>query len=399
MMLALTTASPIPRFILRLRHAVAVVALLATATSVSVAAPSLIPAPPQIAATAYLLIDADSGRVIVEHNADERMPPASLTKIMTSYIAAAEVAAGSVRLDDQVPISIKAWQMGGSKMFVREGTKVSFGDLLHGVVIQSGNDASIAVAEHIAGSEDAFVDAMNQYAAALGMTNTHFANATGWPAENHHSTAHDLALLTRALIRDYPEHYALYQQKYYEYNDINQPNRNKLLWMDDSVDGVKTGYTEEAGYCLISSAVRDNMRLIAVVLGADSNRARIRENQKLLTYGFRYYETHRLYAADEPIRSVEVFGGVSNSVRAGLASPLYVTIPRGQYDALEAVTEMHPPLEADIQAGDALGKLQITLDGALVASRSLVALDSVEAAGLTKQLWDRMRLLIRRLTG
>lgn len=249
------------------------------------AANGLIPRAPDVDARGYLLMDAKSGQVIVEHNAEQELPPASLTKMMTAYLVEKEIAAGNITEQEMVPISVKAWRMGGSRMFIQEGTRVSVQDLLKGVVIQSGNDASVALAEYVAGSEEAFADLMNNQARELGMDDTHFMNATGWPAENHYTTAHDLAILARAIIRDFPEHYDLYAQKEFTYNGITQHNRNLLLWRDDSVDGLKTGHTEEAGYCLVSSAKQDGMRLIAVVMGTDSEAARARESQKLLSYG------------------------------------------------------------------------------------------------------------------
>lgn len=257
----------------------------------------IIPSPPQLAATAYLLMDADTGKVLVEHNADERLPPASLTKMMTAYIVSEEVERNRASENEMVNISVKAWQKGGSKMFVREGTEVKLMDLLRGVIIQSGNDASIALAEHIAGSEEGFAEVMNQTAAQLGMVNTQFQNSTGWPAEGHYTTARDLAVLAKAVIEDHPDHYSLYSEKYFSYNGINQANRNRLLFRDESVDGLKTGHTEEAGYCLVASAVRRDMRLISVVMGTSSENARAAETEKLLSYGFRYYQTQSIYSS------------------------------------------------------------------------------------------------------
>ncbi|RLA38995.1 MAG: serine-type D-Ala-D-Ala carboxypeptidase, partial [Gammaproteobacteria bacterium] len=251
----------------------------------SAQAQTLIPASPQLAAKSWILIDANTGRVLVEENADLQLPPASLTKMMSSYVVAGEMADGKFTKADKVPISVTAWKMGGSKMFVREGTEVLLGDLLKGIIIQSGNDATVAVAEYLAGSESAFADVMNQQAVLLGMNSSYFMNATGWPAKGHITTARDLSLLAQALIIEHPDHYALYSEKYYEYNGIKQPNRNRLLWRDKSVDGMKTGHTEEAGYCLVASAKRNGMRLISVVMGTRSEEARAQESQKLLTYG------------------------------------------------------------------------------------------------------------------
>ena len=255
----------------------------------------IIPPPPNVAASSYLLIDVDTRKVLVEHEANVPLPPASLTKIMTSYLAAVEMEAGRIDAADDVPISVKAWKAPGSRMFVREGTRVPLRRCLKGVIIQSGNDASIAVAEHIAGSEDAFASMMNQQAAVLGMHASQFANATGLPAEGHQTSAWDMAQLTIAMIERFPEHYAIYSERSFKFNDIEQPNRNRLLWRDRTVDGVKTGHTEEAGYCLVASALRGNMRLVSVVMGTESDEARMRESQKLLSYGFRYFETQKLY--------------------------------------------------------------------------------------------------------
>ena len=270
------------------------------------AAPIIIPAPPQLATEGHILLDAATGTVLVEQNSEVRLPPASLTKIMTSYIIASEIEQGRIALDDEVPISVKAWKTGGSRMFVREGTDVKVSDLIRGIVVQSGNDASVAMAEFIAGDEIAFADIMNQMAARLGMENSEFRNATGLPDESHYTTARDLSVLATALIQDFPEHYKIYQEKYFSYNDIRQANRNSLLFRDDSVDGVKTGHTQAAGYCLVASAEKGDMRLISVVMGATSERARAVESQKLLNYGFRYYESIKLYEPLESLRQVRV---------------------------------------------------------------------------------------------
>ncbi|MBD3648622.1 MAG: D-alanyl-D-alanine carboxypeptidase [Pseudomonadales bacterium] len=359
----------------------------------------IIPAPPGIAAESYLLLDADTGKVIVEKNSDQRLPPASLTKIMTSYIAAAEVERGVVSLEDAVDISVKAWQMEGSKMFVREGTKVKLGDLLRGVVIQSGNDASVAVAEHVAGSEESFVDMMNQQASALGMTDTHFVNATGWPEENHYTTAADLSKLTVSLINDYPEHYALYKEKYFTFNNIRQPNRNSLLWRDSSVDGVKTGHTEAAGYCLVASAVRDGMRLVSVVLNTDSEEARARESQKLLTYGFRYYDTVHLYDALESLKSVRIWGGARENLDLGVEENVVVTLPRGSRENLSAAMDIDTVIKAPVESGRTVGRLTVSLNDDVVYEGPLVALDNVEEAGFFSRIWDAIMLFFLQLFG
>jgi len=373
--------------------------LLLLAATTAQAVSSLIPAPPQIAARAYLVMDADTGHIIASDREDERFPPASLTKMMTSYVVEYEIAKGNIALGDMVLVSEKAWRTGGSRMFIQEGTQVSVDDLLHGVIIQSGNDASVALAEHIAGSERAFADLMNQHARLLGMNNTHFVNATGLPAEDHYSTAIDLAILGKALINEFPQHYALYSQKYFTYNNIRQPNRNKLLWRDDSVDGIKTGHTDEAGYCLVASAERDDMRLISVVMGSSSEEVRAQESQKLLSYGFRYYRTHALYEAGQVLRDEKIWAGSRDQIRLGIAEKLAVTVPRGQSDQLEASVELDKVIKAPVAAGDVLGRVQVTLQGEPVASVPLVALENVPEGGLFKRIWHAILLFFMGLIG
>ncbi len=363
--------------------------LLLFSFNIAAVAQVLIPAPPELAASAWVLVDAETGKVLVENNADQPLPPASLTKMMTSYIVSGEVHKGKIKEEDQVPISVNAWKMGGSKMFIREGTSVSVIDLLRGVIIQSGNDASVALAEFVAGSEDAFADVMNQQAQLLGMTNTHFVNATGWPADGHLTTAHDLSLLARALFNDYPEHYSIYAEKYFEYNGINQPNRNRLLWRDKSVDGLKTGHTEDAGFCLVSSAVRNDMRLIAVVMGTSSDEARARESQKLLSYGFRYFESAQVYSAGDVIEpGKKVWFGKSDSVDLVVAEDLALTFPRGAREQLKATSHVNESFEAPIAAGQELGRLQVSYEGEMLLDVPLVAAQDVDEAGFFARLWD-----------
>lgn len=370
---------------------------LMLANDIVVAAPAIIPSPPEVAAESYLLMDADTRKVIVEKNSQQRMPPASLTKIMTSYVAATQLENGVISLDDSVDVSVRAWQMEGSRMFVREGTKVKLEDLLRGIIIQSGNDASVAVAEHIAGSEDAFVDMMNQQAELLGMNNTHFVNATGLPHENHYTTAADLAKLTVAMIKKYPEHYKLYAEKYFTFNNIRQPNRNSLLWRDDSVDGVKTGHTESAGYCLVASAVRDDMRLVSVVMNTDSEEARARESQKLMSYGFRYYDTVHLYAVNETLSTVKTWGGAQDSLELGVNEQVVVTLPRGARENLSAKMDIDSVIRAPVKEGRELGKLTVTLKDDVVYEGPLVALQDVEEAGFFARLWDTIMLFFLQL--
>lgn len=367
-------------------------AALLIAMPVSQAAEQILPAPPQLAAKSYVLMDAQSGQVLVENNGDERLPPASLTKLMTAYIATLEIRKGQIGENDPVTISEHAWRTGGSRMFVKVNTQVALSDLLHGIIIQSGNDASVAVAEHIAGSEDAFADMMNTTAEKLGMKNSHFMNATGLPNPEHFSSAHDMALLARAIIYEDPAHYAIYSQKEFFWNNIKQPNRNLLLWRDKTVDGLKTGHTDEAGYCLVASAVRDSQRLIAVVFGTNSEQARAAETQKLLTYGFRFFETKTFYQKGTELAKAQVWKGTAREVKAGLANDLTMTLPKGQLQKLQAAMTLSPQLVAPIKQGDVIGKVEVKLDDKVVHSADLVALEAVEEGGFFRRLWDSIRL-------
>jgi len=360
---------------------------------------AVLPPPPQLAATAYVLMDASTGDIIAESGADGQFAPASLTKMMTSYIVEHEISEGNISFNDLVPISVKAWKTEGSRMFVREGTQVRLEDLLRGVIIQSGNDASVALAEYVAGSEEAFAELMNQHAERLGLTNTHFKNATGLPADGHYSSPRDIALIGRALIQDFPEQYAIYKEKYFTYNDIKQPNRNRLLWRDPTVDGIKTGHTEEAGYCLVSSAVRDDMRLISVVLGTTSDQARAQESQKLLSYGFRFFRNYPLYKAGQELNQPKVWKGVSDSVSLGLGSDLSLTIPRGSEHQLAATLDLPEVIEAPVSAGDVIGHLLVTLEGEEVAREPLLALQAVPEAGFVKAIWHSIVLFFQGLFG
>ena len=338
---------------------------------------AVLPDPPAIAGDGYVLMDADTLKILAEDNSREPLPPASLAKIMTGYVVAVELEGGRIDAANDVPVSVNAWQTPGSRMFVREGTTVVLEDLLRGVIIQSGNDASVALAEFVAGGEDAFADMMNQHAALLGMSGSRFANATGLPHDDQHTTARDLAILTQQLIRRFPEHYAMYSERSFKYNGIEQPNRNRLLWRDRTVDGVKTGYTKKAGYCLVASAERDGMRLISAVMGAASDAVRVRESQKLLSYGFRYFETHKLYDNEVPLKTSEVRYGSPNEVSMGVLEAIYVTIPRGRYHDIEATLDIPEALEAPIAEGDVLGELRVSLDGEALATSPLIAREEV----------------------
>ena len=358
----------------------------------ALAAPRIIPSPPQLATEGHILLDAATGTVIIEENAEMSLAPASLTKIMTRYIIASDIQQGRISLDDLVPISVKAWKMEGSRMFIREGTEVKVADLIRGIVIQSGNDASVAMAEFIAGDEDAFADVMNQVAQKLGMTRTQFKNATGLPDEGHYTTAKDLSILARALIRDFPEHYKVYKEKYFSYNDIRQANRNSLLWRDDAVDGMKTGHTQAAGFCLVASAEKKDMRLVSVVMGATSERARSTESQKLINYGFRYFESVKLYDGLESLRRVKVWGGLHESLDVGIEAPARLTIPTGARGALAAEVTLDPVIKAPVSQGQTLGLLRISLEGETLLERPVVALNGVDEAGLVSSLIDEVSL-------
>jgi len=363
----------------------------------STAAPVIIPSAPQLAVESYILIDATTGKILVDHNAQVRLPPASLTKIMTSYVIASEIEQGRISLSDLVPVSVNAWRMEGSRMFIQEGTQVSVEDLLRGIIIQSGNDASVAMAEFIAGSEQTFAEMMNQLAEWLGMHNSQFRNATGLPDEAHYTTAADLAILTSALIQRYPQHYKTYQEKYFTYNDIRQANRNSLLFRDETVDGVKTGHTKAAGYCLVTSSQQKGMRLISVVMGASSERTRASETQKLLTYGFRFYETVSLYKAQDNLRKVRVWGGLHESIQLGIEEDLAITIPRGQRDQLTASIQVDPIIRAPLTRGQALGTLTLTLEGEILSEMRVLALNDVAEAGFFGWVWDELILIFTEL--
>ncbi len=358
---------------------------------------SPIVSPPNLSSSSYLLVDMHTGRVLAEKNSRESLAPASLTKIMTSYVAAVELEEARISLQDQVPISVKAWRTPGSRMFVREGTKVSVEDLLRGVIVQSGNDASVALAEYIAGSEEAFSEMMNRYAVEMGMKDTVFENSTGLPGKSHRSSAHDIALLTRELIRRFPKIYAMYAERSFSYNGIEQPNRNRLLWRDRRVDGVKTGHTRDAGYCLVTSAKQEEMRLVSVVMGAANDTQRMRESQSLLSYGFRYFKTHKLYNAAQVIKTSRLWYGVQDEIDLGVLQDVHITIPRGSYKDLDATIDLVPVIEAPVLQGEEYGALRISLDDQLLYSSSLKAMENVEEAGLFSRAADGIQLLFERI--
>jgi D-alanyl-D-alanine carboxypeptidase (penicillin-binding protein 5/6) len=345
-----------------------------------------VPAPPRLGFGNYYLVDYASDRVLAESAADEQVPPASLTKLMTAYVVFEALAAGELDLHEQVPVSARAWKTGGTRMFIDVNSRVDAEDLIRGMLIQSGNDASVALAERVSGSVEAFVERMNSTAAALGMHNSVFRNPTGLPARGHLTTAHDLAIVAQAIIREFPAYYGLYSEREFSYNGITQQNRNALLKRDPSVDGMKTGHTEAAGYCLVSSAQRDGMRLIAVVLGAQTPKLRNDGAQKLLDYGFANYETHKLYAAGQELGVAHVAGGSSDAARLGLASDLYVTIPRGSYSALAATMDVGDPLVAPVEQGTAVGAVNVSLGGEPVSHAALVTLKPVAEGGVWTKL-------------
>ena len=349
-----------------------------------------VPSPPKLAATSFLLIDFNSGRILAEKNITKKVEPASITKLMTAYVVYKEIESARLSLEEDVIISKKAWRMKGSKMFVEVGKKVTVEKLLKGLIVQSGNDATVALAEHIAGSESTFADYMNQYAQELGMKDTNFVNATGWPNKNHVTTAADLAKLASAIIREFPEHYEWYKEKEYTYNGIKQYNRNKLLWRDKSVDGFKTGHTDSAGYCLVSSAKRKDMRLISIVLGTKSEKSRENVSQSLLSYGFRFYESNKLYSAGESLNTARIWMGENQSINLGLDEDLFVTIPRGQYKKLDAVIDINKSIEAPVKKGQKLGVVSIKLEGKEIISQPLIALQSIAEGSFWQRGKDRI---------
>jgi D-alanyl-D-alanine carboxypeptidase (penicillin-binding protein 5/6) len=368
---------------------------LAGFSRLSLADQVLIPAPPEIGAKAYILEDFNSGRVLAEGNADQRVEPASLTKIMTAYIVFRELAAGHLKLDDLVRVSEKAWRTEGSRMFAQVGAQIPVEALLKGMIIQSGNDASVALAEHIAGDEAVFAQMMNQQAERLGMKNTHYKNSMGLPDPEHYSTARDLVTLTRAMIEEFPEYYKWHAIKEFEFNGIKQHNRNRLLWRDPTVDGVKTGHTAGAGFCLVASSVRDGMRLISVVLGGKSDSDRANANQALLNYGYRFFETRPLYKAGEKLSETRVWKGAETELPLGLKRDFYVTFPRGQYQNLKAGIEVNDMVIAPVKQGDKLGMVKVTFNDQTVGQQDLVALKTVDRGGFFRRTFDQAQLFFK----
>ncbi|HSH97977.1 MAG: D-alanyl-D-alanine carboxypeptidase family protein [Methylophilaceae bacterium] len=370
--------------------------VLALALSFTVAAEAVaadIPPPPVLTVKSYILRDFNSGNIIAEQQGSDRVEPASLTKLMTAYLSFKAVKNGHLQLTQTLPVSVKAWKVEGSKMFVEPNKPVTVDELMHGMIIQSGNDASIALAEGIAVTEDAFADLMNKEAARLGMKNTHYMNATGLPNPQHYTTAYDLSLLAAALIQDFPAEYKkFYSTKEYTYNNITQPNRNRLLWLDPFVDGMKTGHTESAGYCLISSAKRGDTRLISVVLGAPTDSARATESQKLLNYGFQFYESTLVYKRGQAINTLKVWKGAERTVGATVPADLYITLPKGEYSQVKAQVTSKQPLLAPIAAGQEVGTIQFLLNDKKIAEAKLVAAKEVAVAGIFGRMFDSIKL-------
>jgi D-alanyl-D-alanine carboxypeptidase (penicillin-binding protein 5/6) len=372
------------------RTGVTIAALLALPVLVNAQAP--IPSAPDLGARGYILMDNDSGKLLAAKNENERLDPASITKLMTAYVTFRALQSEQLSLDDQVLVSEKAWRTAGSRMFIEVGTRVSVEDLLQGMIVQSGNDASVALAEYLAGTEDAFVQLMNQYALELEMRNTQYMNVTGLPSKNHFTSAADIARLAQAIISEFPDYYRWYSQKEFTYNGIAQKNRNALLWRDPSVDGMKTGMTDAAGYCLVSSAQRDDMRLIAVVLGTKSSRARTNDSQALLNYGFRFFETRLLYEAGGSVAETRVWKGEIENANLGLTSDLYVTIPRGSYDQLQAKIELPDRVIAPITRTTQIGRVRIDLDDETLAEANLVALNTINEGTIWQVAKDSVLL-------
>jgi len=378
-----------------MRALLLLLSLGAAAAAFAQTASPLAPSAPAIAARSYLLLDYHSQQMLVSQRTAERVEPASLTKLMTAYLTFAALKRKQIQAEQVVPVSERAWKADGSRMFLEPRRPVTVDELMRGMIVQSGNDACIALAELIAGNEQAFAEMMNREARRLGMKDTHFVNATGLPDPQHYSTAYDLALLASAVIRDFPEYHPLYSVKEYRYNNITQANRNRLLWSDPTVDGMKTGYTENAGYCLIASARRGERRLVSVVVGAASEAARATESQKLLNYGFQFYDSVKLYGKDQAVASLPVWKGSGNSVRAGFIDDLYVSVPKGQADKLKASLESRQPLFAPIAAGQRLGVMKLTLDGKPYTEIPVIALEAIPLAGILGRGWDSIRLMFK----
>ncbi|MCX7116571.1 MAG: D-alanyl-D-alanine carboxypeptidase [Legionellales bacterium] len=361
--------------------------------------PLITPAPPALNAKAYILIDVNSGKIIAEKNSDDKLPPASLTKMMTLYVISTALKNEQIHLPDLVRISQEAWKIGGSRMFVKEGQQVSVEELLKGIIVDSGNDACVAMSEHLGGSEAGFTEIMNHQAKNLNMSNSHFTDSTGLPNKDHFTSAKDLAILGRALINDFPQYYSWYQQKWFTFNGIRQPNRNRLLWRDPQVDGLKTGHTNDAGFCLVASAKHDNMRLLSVVMGSPTETARADDSERLLNYGFRFFETHELYKKGTSISELPLYKGKSNKITIGLIDNQYITIPSGQYQHLKISTKVPKYVQAPLIKGDKVGELIIHFDDNIIATNPLYALEDAPPGGIFTRMKDSIRLLFKHWFG
>jgi D-alanyl-D-alanine carboxypeptidase (penicillin-binding protein 5/6) len=374
-----------------------ILSLLCLLPALVSAEPVLLPPPPQLAAKSYLLYDYTSNQILVNENGDARMEPASLTKLMTAYLAFDALRHDTISLTQKlsVPAAAARTTGGESRMLLKAGQEVTVDELLHGLIVESGNDAAITLALNIAGSEAGFVDMMNREAKRLGMNNTHFTNPVGLSDAEHYSSASDLAVLAAAILRDYPQHYPMFSLRNYTFNNVAQANRNRLLWLDPYVDGMKTGYTESAGYCLVGSAQRDNHRLISVIFGAESDRLRASESQKLLNYGFQYFDAARLYQKDQPVTQLRIWKGTASLLDVGFRRDLFLSIPKGTYAQLKAKIETHQPILAPIMGGQKLGVLKLTLDDKPYAEFPLVALEAVPLANVFSRGWDSIRLMFQ----
>ncbi|HIB75034.1 MAG TPA: D-alanyl-D-alanine carboxypeptidase [Gammaproteobacteria bacterium] len=357
---------------------------------------SFIPDPPSIGSSNYILIDSTTNRILAQKNPDERIEPASITKIMTGYVVSDQVEEGFINLQDEVFISENCWRKEGSKMWIREGTTVSLLDLIKGMVIQSGNDASCAIAEHVAGSEENFVELMMKYVKRMGLSNTNFVNATGWPEENHYSSARDIAKLSSLLIKDFPEHYSLYKEKSFTYNNIPQRNRNALLWQDDSIDGIKTGHTETAGFCLVSSGKRDDTRLISVIIKSNSEKTRLTDTRRLLDYGFRYFRTKKIVSKGQKLKEEQVWGGESDSVFIAPSRDFYLTLPLRDFKKIEPLIVLNDYLQAPLSEGQVVGKMLFKLGAEDVGSIDLIAVEEIKGMGIFGKAWSNIKLLVYR---
>ena len=370
------------------------IAVFLVMKSTSIYSEVFIPEPPSLNASSYILAEANTGKVIAEKDADLKIEPASLTKIMTGYIAADQTSRGFVNQEDKVHISVNCWKKGGSKMYIREGTYVLFSDLVNGMVIQSGNDASCAIAEHIAGSEEGFVQLMMKYASEMNLNDTNYTNPHGWPGENHYSTARDLAKLSQRLISDFPDHYSLYKEKWFTYSDIRQRNRNSLLWQDESVDGIKTGHTDNAGYCLVSSAKKNDTRFIAITLNSSSERTRITDNRRLLDYGFRYFVTKIILAAQETLQKETVWGGEKETVGLAPSSDIFLTLTPKTFKQVDTFISLDKHLQAPLKKGQIVGNVILELEGKKIAESQLITTEEVIAKGFLGRVWSNIKLLL-----